>query len=85
MANIKNTFVCLDDITGFPMLMNWVIYNPTKQNVDTQIDFLHKIILENFNVDLTDDELIKLSKHDEHHLDEFVEMLKEIINKHREK
>ena len=77
----NDTFVCVDDITGYPVEMNHVIYNPSKDSTAFRTELLYKTIKESFNVELSSDELIELTSYDVYELDTFIERLKNIINK----
>lgn len=74
-----DSFVCLDDISGHPEPMNCVIYNPLKNDIAFRIELLHRIILNHFNVDLTSEQLIHLTRYDATELKDFVIDLKKII------
>lgn len=74
-----DSFVCLDDISGHPESMNCVIYNPLKNDIAFRIELLHRIILKHFNVDLTSEQLIHLTRYDATELKDFVTDLKKII------
>lgn len=78
-GQINNTFVCLDDITGQLEEMNYVIYNPSKQHPHERVNYLYEKIKERFNVELTSEQLIWLTKYDTHELNQFVSDLKQII------
>jgi hypothetical protein len=73
------SFVCLDDISGYPVKMNYVIYNPSKQTKEERVELLYRKIKEAFDVDLSSDELNRLTSYDVSELSKFVEELKEII------
>ena len=73
-------FICIDDITGAPSSMNTVIYNPLLSKERNE-EILHKAILSQLWVDLTDDQLDELTSYDKYHLDDFIEHLRRIIYK----
>lgn len=75
----NDTFVCLDDISGHPEVMNCVIYNPSKQTKEERVELLYRKIKEAFDVDLSSEELNRLTSYDVFELSKFVEELKEII------
>lgn len=77
--DIHDPFVCLDDITQHPVEMNPVIYNPGKDTVEFRVDLLFKVVKEYFNIELTSDQLISLTKYDIHQLNEFATELRKII------
>jgi hypothetical protein len=75
------SFVCLDDISGYPVKMNYVIYNPSKQTKEERVELLYRKIKEAYDVDLSSDELNRLTSYDVFELSKFVEELKTIIQK----
>ena len=76
------TFVCLDDITQHAELeMNPVIYNPTKDTIAYRIELLFKVVKQYFNVELTSDQLIHLTKYESYQLNDFVKELRSILYK----
>lgn len=78
--DLKNqTFVCLDDIVGYPVEMNTVIYNPTKDTVAYRIDLLYNTIKEAFGIELTSAQLTHLTLYQSHQLEEFKKELQDII------
>lgn len=76
---ITDTFVCLDDVTQHAEYINPVIYNPSKDTVAFRIDLLYRNVKQYFNIELTSDELIHLTKYDVYQLNEFVDELRKII------
>ena len=72
-------FVCLDDISDHIESMNYVIYNPSKQTKEERVELLYRKIKEAFDVDLSSDELNRLTSYDVSELSKFVEELKKII------
>lgn len=79
----NDTFVCLDDVTGKPEPLNYVIYNPSKDTVSFRVDLLYRTIKEGAGIELTSEQLIHLTKYDVHQLNDFVEELREIIEKYK--
>lgn len=79
----KNTFVCLDDITEDYEEHNPVIYNPNIDKVAERVDRLYNSIERRFNVKLSSEELIELTKYSSFELDKFITRLREIIAAHR--
>ena len=67
----KDSFVCLDDITGQPEPMNYVIYNPTKDSKNERI--------KRFGIQLRESDAYRLTDYDEFHLEDFVSDLKRVI------
>lgn len=76
---VNNPFVCLDDVSGKIEDMNYVIYNPSKDAPHERINKLYERVKERFNVELTSDELDRLTKYDTYQLSEFVTDLQRII------
>lgn len=72
-------FVCLDDITGQPEDLNYIIYNPSKDGKCERVSKLYERISERFKVELTSEQLDHLTKYDVYELKKFVSELKEII------
>ena len=60
----NDSFVCLDDISEHPETMNYVIYNPNKQTKEERVELLYRKIKEAFDVDLSSDELNRLTSYD---------------------
>lgn len=81
----NDTFVCLDDVTGRMEEMNYVIYNPSKDNIAFRIDLLYRTIKQGCGIELTSDQLMHLTKYDVHQLNEFAEELRQIILDHKKK
>lgn len=79
----KNTFVCLDDITGYYEEYNSVIYNPNIDKIAERVDRLYNSIERRFNVKLSSKELIELTKYSALELDKFITRLREIIAAHK--
>ena len=77
------SFVCLDDITGVPMDLNKVIYNPNIDDPSIISDKLFKDIKEAFDVQLSNEELASLTSYDANHLDEFTSELRQIVKNKR--
>lgn len=73
------SFVCLDDISDHCEAMNYVIYNPSKQTKEERVELLYRKIKEAFDVDLSSEELNRLTSYDVFELSKFVEELKGII------
>lgn len=76
-------FVCLDDITGVPMDLNKVIYNPNIDDPSIISDKLFNDIKEAFDVQLSNEELESLTSYDANHLDEFTSELRQIVKNKR--
>ncbi len=77
------SFVCLDDITGVPVDLNKVIYNP---NIDDPTIIPVKLfndVKEAFNVELSSSEVQKLVSYDAYHLDDFANDLRQIVKNKR--
>lgn len=74
----KNPFVCIDDITKRMESLNSVIYNTT-HSVEVNKRRLHSIVKERFNIELTEEQLDRLTKYDRDHLSEFIDDLRQII------
>lgn len=74
-----NNFVCIDDISGGVEDMNYVIYNPTRDDPVIIPVKLFQHIKDRFGVELTPSEVQHLISYDEFHLTEFVHDLKKII------
>lgn len=77
------SFVCLDDITGVPVDLNKVIYNP---NIDDPTIIPVKLfndVKEAFNVELSSSEVQKLVAYDATHLDDFANDLRQIVKNKR--
>lgn len=75
----KDSFVCLDDITGQPETMNYVIYNPTKDSKNARIKLLYDNVERRFGIQLRESDAYRLTDYDEFHLEEFVSDLKRVI------
>lgn len=79
------SFVCLDDISGVPEPLNYVIYNPNVTDAKVLPVKLFNDVKEHFGVELTPSEVITLTSYDGNHLDEFTDVLRKIIkNKKRD-
>ena len=74
------TFVCLDDITCHIEEFNNVIYNPNIDGIPERVDKLFKVIKDRFDVELTSEQLIHLTKYESYQLEEFVDELKKYID-----
>ena len=82
LQSVSNrTFVCLDDISKRMELKNFVIYNPNVDGIAERSEKLFRHIRDRFDVALTSEELIELTKYESHQLEEFVEKLIECIRK----
>ena len=75
----NNTFVCLDDITGKKEEMNYVIYNPNKDNIPFRVDLLYRTIKAGLGVELTSEQLGRLTKYESDQLHEFIDELQKIL------
>lgn len=75
----NNSFVCLDEVTGEVEQLNYVIYNPTKDDVSERKRILHKHIKEALDVELTEEQLEMLTAYDVEHLHEFIYQLQQIL------
>lgn len=82
-GTISDKFVCMDDITGQPEEMNYVIYNPLHDTATEASTKLFERIKEKFNVELTSVELLRLISYDVYNLSEFVNDLRSIIYDHK--
>lgn len=76
----NDTFVCMDDISGQPEDMNYVVYNPSNQLPHERINHLYEKIKERFGVELSSEQLEHLTKYDMHELSKFVSELQQIIS-----
>lgn len=74
------TFVCLDDITCHVEEFNNVIYNPNIDGIPERVDKLFKVIKDRFDIELTSEQLIHLTKYESYQLEEFVDELKKYID-----
>lgn len=74
----KLNFVCVNDITHKMEPMDSVIYNPNRDKEES-ITCLKSIIRSRFKVDLTDEQLERLTSYDKDHLYDFIKDLKDII------
>jgi len=79
----KDSFVCLDDVSGRVEELNYVIYNPTKDSKETRIAKLYDIVEKRFGIQLRESDAYRLTDYDEFHLNEFVEDLKNVIRKYK--
>lgn len=75
----NDTFVCMDDVSEQVEEMNYVIYNPLKDAPYERINKLYERIKDRFGVELTSEQLDRLTKYDIYQLNEFVSELKHII------
>lgn len=75
----KDSFVCMDDISGMVEPLNYVVYNPSKDMPHERINKLYDRIKERFDVELTSDQLNHLTKFNVHELHQFVTELQQII------
>lgn len=73
------SFVCLDDITGVPVDLNKVIYNPNVDSPEIIPVKLFNDVREAFNVELSSSEIQKLISYDAAHLDDFANDLRQMI------
>jgi len=62
--------------------LNSVIYNPI-HSVDVNRRRLHNTIKESLNIELTEEQLDRLTKYDRDHLVEFISDMKQIIWEHK--
>lgn len=82
----KNPFVCLDDIVDTVNGFNPIIYNPNRQYVQAErVEMLYRTMNEYLNIDLTSEELDRLTVYDSQDLDKFIVALREIVNKKKRK
>lgn len=81
----NDTFVCLDDVTGHPEKLNYVIYNPSKNSLPYRAELLYRTIKEGTEVELTSDQINHLTKYEVHQLHDFVNELKQIIEDAKDK
>ena len=81
--SVNDTFVCMDDVSGYVENMNYVIYNPLKDSPHERINKLYERVKERFGVELSSDQLIHLTKYDVFELHEFVSELKQIIRDYK--
>lgn len=75
----NNSFVCLDEVTGQPERMNYIIYNPIKDAIPFRVELLYKTIKAGTGLELSSVDLIHLTKYEAHQLDTFVDELSWII------
>lgn len=75
----NHPFVCLDDITETVEPHNYVIYNPNTGDVPERIERLYKYVKEFCGVELSSDQLTRLTKYRAEDISEFVKDLKHII------
>ena len=76
----ERTFVCLDDITNHIEEYNDVLYSPTIDGIPERVDKLYRIIKRRFDIELSSEQLIRLTKFESHQLEEFVDELKKYID-----
>lgn len=82
----KNPFVCLDDIVDTVNGFNPIIYNPNRQYVQAErVEMLYRTMNEYLNIDLTSEELDRLTVYDSQDLDKFIVALREIVNEKKRK
>lgn len=82
----KNPFVCLDDIVDTVDGFNPIIYNPNRQYVQAErVEMLYRTMNEYLNIDLTSEELDRLTVYDSQDLDKFIVALREIVNEKKRK
>lgn len=82
----KNPFVCLDDIVDTVNGFNPIIYNPNRQYVQAErVEMLYRTMSEYLNIDLTSEELDRLTVYDSQDLDKFIVALREIVNEKKRK
>ena len=82
----KNPFVCLDDIVDTIGGFNPVIYNPNRQYVQAErVEMLYRTMKKYLDIDLTSDELDRLTLYDSQELDKFIVDLREIVNEKKRK
>lgn len=79
------SFVCLDDVTGKWETMNYVIYNPSKQNKSERAEMLYKHIKEGVGIELSEDIINHLIEYEVDELDKFIQDLAGILRKERKK
>ena len=77
------SFVCMDDISGVPEKLNYVIYNPNVTDPVVLPVRLFNDVKEHFGVELTPSEVMKLTSYDGNHLDEFTDVLRKIVKNKR--
>ena len=75
----KDSFVCLDDVSGQVEDLNYVIYNPTKDSKNDRIKRLYDNVEKRFGIQLRESDAYRLTDYDEFHLEEFVSDLKRVI------
>lgn len=75
----KDSFVCLDDVSGQVEDLNYVIYNPTKDSKNDRIKRLYDNVERRFGIQLRESDAYRLTEYDEFHLEEFVSDLKRVI------
>jgi hypothetical protein len=73
----------MDDITGQPETMNYVIYNPTKDSKNDRIIRLYDNVERRFGIQLRESDAYRLTDYDEFHLEEFVSDLKRVIQNYK--
>lgn len=77
------SFVCMDDISGVPEKLNYVIYNPNVTDPVVLPVRLFNDVKEHFGVELTPSEVMELTSYDGNHLDEFTDVLRKIVKNKR--
>ena len=77
------SFVCMDDISGVPEKLNYVIYNPNVTDPVVLPVRLFNDVKEHFGVELTLSEVTELTSYDGNHLDEFTDVLRKIVKNKR--
>ena len=80
IRNNPNTFVCLDDIVDHPVDLNYVIYNPSKDNLAFRAELLYKTVKEGLDIELTSDQINHLIKYEVHQLNEFISDMRQIVD-----
>ena len=79
----KDSFVCLDDVSGQVEDLNYVIYNPTKDSKNDRIKRLYDNVERRFGIQLRESDAYRLTEYDEFHLEEFVSDLKRVIRNYK--
>ena len=79
---VNNSFICLDEITEKPELLNYVIYNPIHDSIPERAELLYKTILNGIGVSLSSEEINHLVLYEPNQFSLFIDELKAYINNH---
>ena len=81
---IKNKFVCLDDITHTVEDMNYVIYNPNTDSKEVRMEKISDVLLSRYHIRLNSVDLFKICSYEADQLNEFCEHIGRIIKKYKQ-